>query len=232
MSSPERVVRVPRKRSETRPRILASARQLITERGLDRVSVEAIAEHAGYTRGAFYSNFASMEVLLLTLYEQHSAELISHLRSSTDEAAKPAAFESVEAAIEHVVSSLPFDVQWFRIRTSLAAQADPEPRRPRHRLRPRIDRGFGYLHPCAHRRSRWRPRQQLHRQRTPGHTRRRLHRHCSGADPICDARLMVPLARNTMNATETAVTAFARMSGKFLAATSRTHHSRMETWHR
>lgn len=128
MSSTQRVVRVPRKRSETRPRILASARQLITERGLDRVSVEAIAEHAGYTRGAFYSNFASMDVLLLALYEQHSAELISQLRSSTGEAAKPAAFESVEAAIEHVVSALPFDVQWFRIRTSLAAQADRDPK--------------------------------------------------------------------------------------------------------
>lgn len=123
MSSTDRNVRVPRKRSETRPRILASARQLMTERGLDRVSVEAIAEHAGYTRGAFYSNFASMDALLLALYEQHSTDLITQLRSSTDEASKPAAFEGIEAAIEHVVSALPFDVQWFRIRTSLAAQA-------------------------------------------------------------------------------------------------------------
>lgn len=128
MTARNQVARVPRKRSETRPRILSAARQLMTERGLDGVSIEAIAEHAGYTRGAFYSNFASMHDLLLALYEQHSDELISELRSSTNDVSQPGVFDSLEAAVAHVVSALPFDVQWFRIRTNLAVQAarDPE----------------------------------------------------------------------------------------------------------
>lgn len=120
-------VRVPRKRSETRARLLSAARSLMTERGLDRVSVEAIAEHAGYTRGAFYSNFGSINDLLLALYEQHSDELVAELRSSTNDVSRAGAFASLEEAVAHVVSALPFDVEWFRIRTNLAVQAARDP---------------------------------------------------------------------------------------------------------
>lgn len=127
LTSSSGIARVPRKRTETRPRLLAAARRLMMERGLDRVSVEAIAEQAGYTRGAFYSNFGSMDDLLLALYEQHSDELIAELRSSTDEVTQPGSFTSLEDAVAHVVSALPFDVQWFRIRSNLAAQAARDP---------------------------------------------------------------------------------------------------------
>lgn len=122
----DHVAKVPRKRSETRPRILRAARELFDEKGVDRVSVEAIAERAGYTRGAFYSNFASIDALLLALYEEHTADLTMTLRASTLEVS-PDRSKSFEEAVAHIVSAMPFDLEWFRIRCGLAARASREP---------------------------------------------------------------------------------------------------------
>lgn len=58
---------VSRRREATRQRLVDAAAQVFAETGLDAASVEAICERAGYTRGAFYSNFDSKEELFLTL---------------------------------------------------------------------------------------------------------------------------------------------------------------------
>lgn len=52
---------------QTRARLLAAAADLFTRRGVNGASVEQIAEHAGYSRGAFYSNFADKQALVAAL---------------------------------------------------------------------------------------------------------------------------------------------------------------------
>lgn len=52
---------------QTRRRLLASATTLFVERGVNGASVEQIAEHAGYSRGAFYSNFRDKQALVAAL---------------------------------------------------------------------------------------------------------------------------------------------------------------------
>lgn len=52
-------------RERTAQRLMDAAEQLIAAQGLDATSVEVIAEEAGYSRGAFYSNFKSKEDLFL-----------------------------------------------------------------------------------------------------------------------------------------------------------------------
>ena len=52
---------------QTRARLLAAAADLFTARGVNGASVEQIAEHAGYSRGAFYSNFADKQALVAAL---------------------------------------------------------------------------------------------------------------------------------------------------------------------
>lgn len=54
-------------RNRTTQRLLAAARELIAKRGLSDTSLEDIAEKAGYTRGAFYSNFSSKGDLFIEL---------------------------------------------------------------------------------------------------------------------------------------------------------------------
>lgn len=56
-----------RSRENTRARLLEAAAQVFAEVGLDGASVEAVCERAGFTRGAFYSNFDSKDELFLTL---------------------------------------------------------------------------------------------------------------------------------------------------------------------
>lgn len=59
------------KKTETREAVVAAAARLFAERGFHATSVEAITEEAGFSRGAFYSNFERKEDLLLVLLEDH-----------------------------------------------------------------------------------------------------------------------------------------------------------------
>ncbi|MCW3038138.1 MAG: TetR family transcriptional regulator [Solirubrobacterales bacterium] len=55
--------------AQTRAAILDAAAQVFAERGFVGASVEAITEAAGYSRGAFYSNFQSKEQLFAELLQ-------------------------------------------------------------------------------------------------------------------------------------------------------------------
>ncbi len=71
-------------RDQTTQRLLDAAQKLIAKKGLSAASVEDIAAAAGYTRGAFYSNFKSKGDLFIELlrrdHEETHAELAA-LRS-------------------------------------------------------------------------------------------------------------------------------------------------------
>jgi AcrR family transcriptional regulator len=66
-------------REQTTQRLLDAAQKLIAKKGLSAASVEDIAAAAGYTRGAFYSNFSSKGDLFIELlrrdHEATHAEL-------------------------------------------------------------------------------------------------------------------------------------------------------------
>ncbi|OIU83750.1 TetR/AcrR family transcriptional regulator [Microbacterium sp. AR7-10] len=56
-----------RSRENTRARLLEAAAQVFAGMGLEGATVEAVCERAGFTRGAFYSNFESKDALFLEL---------------------------------------------------------------------------------------------------------------------------------------------------------------------
>jgi AcrR family transcriptional regulator len=59
-------------REQTRQALLDAGAVVIAKRGFAATTVEDIAEHAGYTRGAFYSNFKSkLEVFIELLKTDH-----------------------------------------------------------------------------------------------------------------------------------------------------------------
>src|ERR1700726_210564 len=73
-------------RDRTTQRLLAAAGKLIAKRGLSDASLEDIAEEAGYTRGAFYSNFSSKGDLFIELLRrdhQKTTTELNALRSDT-----------------------------------------------------------------------------------------------------------------------------------------------------
>lgn len=58
-------------REETRSRLFEAAGRVFEERGIGAASIEAIAEAAGFTRGAFYSNFAGKDELIIEMLSDH-----------------------------------------------------------------------------------------------------------------------------------------------------------------
>ncbi|MDE1154692.1 MAG: TetR/AcrR family transcriptional regulator [Acidobacteriaceae bacterium] len=60
------------KKAQTRERLLEVGRKHILEHGLGDVVAERIAEEAGYSRGAFYSNFDNKDDLFLAIIEQEN----------------------------------------------------------------------------------------------------------------------------------------------------------------
>lgn len=57
-------------RQQTRQRLLAAAAVVIPREGYQAASVESISAEAGYSRGAFYSNFADKDELFAVLLQQ------------------------------------------------------------------------------------------------------------------------------------------------------------------
>jgi AcrR family transcriptional regulator len=74
-----------RSRENTRARLLEAAAQVFAEVGLDGASVEAVCERAGFTRGAFYSNFESKDELFLTLAASVADVRVSAVRTRVEE---------------------------------------------------------------------------------------------------------------------------------------------------
>lgn len=70
---------VTRRRDQTRARLLGAAHEVFGEVGMDAASVEMICERAGFTRGAFYSNFESKDELFLALITQLASEKLDEV---------------------------------------------------------------------------------------------------------------------------------------------------------
>jgi AcrR family transcriptional regulator len=68
-------------RDQTRQRLLDAALAIFMKKGFVAASVEDVAAAAGYTRGAFYSNFASKPELFLELLKREHDAIMSRMRS-------------------------------------------------------------------------------------------------------------------------------------------------------
>jgi AcrR family transcriptional regulator len=80
--TPNRLTRK-EKQAETRQRLLDAAERVFLRRGLQGSSVEEIAAEAGYTRGAFYSNFKSKDELFVELLHTRVYDRYAELARET-----------------------------------------------------------------------------------------------------------------------------------------------------
>ena len=112
--------RVTKRRAETRGRLMQAATTLFAERGFGQVSIEQICEAAGYTRGAFYSNFDSVDELFFALYQERAVVIAEQVARSLA-AGGPAG--SIPALVDRVVAALMVDRQWIMIKTDFLLHA-------------------------------------------------------------------------------------------------------------
>jgi AcrR family transcriptional regulator len=122
--SPSPVTRLTRRerQAQTRAALLDAAAKVFVEKGFLGASVEAIAEHAGYTRGAFYSNFASKEELFAELLQDRVYSIYRRIAagsaSATDRPTPREVGEQLAA-----IQTYPEGVWLFRLWLELLAHA-------------------------------------------------------------------------------------------------------------
>jgi AcrR family transcriptional regulator len=107
--------------AHTRSCLLRSAAKVFASRGLTQASIDEVAADAGYTKGAFYANFASKEDLFLAMLDERFAERLAQIQrlvSSDGEIDQQA-----RAAGEEFVDYLAADPDWQRLFFEFAAHA-------------------------------------------------------------------------------------------------------------
>lgn len=109
---PAKRIRLTREQSrdQTRERLLDAAQAMFMGKGFVGASVEDIAQAAGYTRGAFYSNFGSKSELLVELLRRDHEAVQADLRSIF---ATNTSREDMEARVLAYYSRMPQDNKAF-----------------------------------------------------------------------------------------------------------------------
>lgn len=114
--------RVTKRRAQTRQRLLDAALEVFAAEGFGRSTVEQICDRAGYTRGAFYSNFSSLNELFLAMWEQRSRAMLDGVRAAAT-AQNVAEASDVRAVVETVLGAVPVDDAWYRVTAEFTAHA-------------------------------------------------------------------------------------------------------------
>jgi AcrR family transcriptional regulator len=81
MSKPGKKLRKSRAQAkvDTRDALLTTGMQLFAKHGLDAPSLDAICEHAGFTRGAFYVHFRDRDEFLVAVMDRVGTQFLDRL---------------------------------------------------------------------------------------------------------------------------------------------------------
>ena len=114
-----------RRRSETRRRLVEAAIQEFSRRGIDATSVEHLCTAAGFTRGAFYSNFATKDDVCVEVMRHVAEDQVSMYRSSLAALPDEMTTEQIIAGILDVNQAGP-EVMRTLMEIDLRAYRNPE----------------------------------------------------------------------------------------------------------
>lgn len=124
------------RREATRQRVLDAAREVFAERGVIGGTVEDICERAGFTRGAFYSNFADKDDVLQALIAREHGRLSEHVDAGFarleetlggDDSAAADAGATMAAVADWLLRAVPDDRLFSLIQTELEIHAVRDP---------------------------------------------------------------------------------------------------------
>nr|WP_315400330.1 TetR/AcrR family transcriptional regulator [uncultured Duganella sp.] len=107
--------------AQTRARLIETARQLFVANGYGGTSIRDIADRAGYSQGAFYSNFAGKEEVLLELLRGHMEAEGAQLAALAAGAGR--APQQIFDELESWAASLNRDAAWSMLSIELQLHA-------------------------------------------------------------------------------------------------------------
>lgn len=107
--------------AETRAQLLTTARQLFFEDGYHPTSLEKVADAAGYSKGAVYSNFRNKDELCMAVLDEVRAERLGEIVDMMAQADTPARIDALRTWAERVIG----DPGWTTLEVEFAAHARP-----------------------------------------------------------------------------------------------------------
>jgi AcrR family transcriptional regulator len=112
-------------KARTRADLIVAARRVFLERGFHAATLDEIAEEAGYTKGAVYSNFSGKDDLFLALLAEHYAD-----RAELYEALvlTPGDLEETNRAVARVMlEAYELEPAWWPLVSDFASHAARHP---------------------------------------------------------------------------------------------------------
>ncbi len=134
--SPRRLTRA-EQREHTRVCLVAAAAKVFSRRGFDKASLDEVAEEAGFTKGAVYSNFKGKEDLFLATIDAHFEERLASIKRVMQE--DPGEEGIAHAAGMDFMQRLNADPEYFALFFEFWAYAQRNPAVKRKFL-PRVQR--------------------------------------------------------------------------------------------
>ncbi|MFC9330434.1 TetR/AcrR family transcriptional regulator [Kitasatospora sp. NPDC057015] len=116
---------VTKRRPRTRAALLRAALETFAEYGFHAAPIETICERAGYTRGAFYSNFSSKEELFLALFDEHSERIVARITTLADSIA--AEDLTLQGLVDVLSDVEPAERDWYLVTTEFTLHAIRDP---------------------------------------------------------------------------------------------------------
>ena len=121
-----------RRKENTRAKLVRASLDVFVEKGIDGATVDDLARAAGFTRGAFYSNFSTREEVFIALFDEVTAELIAIANSSVEAAvagptgggAAPAMLiDDADVMLAVFEGIRPFGRQWYLLYSDAIARS-------------------------------------------------------------------------------------------------------------
>ena len=134
--SPRRLTRA-EQRENTRVCLVQAAAKVFTRRGYDNASLDEVAEEAGFTKGAVYSNFKGKEDLFLATIDAHFEERLESIKRVMQE--DPGEEGIAHAAGMDFMQKLNADPEYFALFFEFWAYAQRNPA-VKKKFLPRIQR--------------------------------------------------------------------------------------------
>lgn len=117
-------MRITKRRAETRARLLDAAFRVFAAKGFGQARIDDVCEAAGYTRGAFYSNFTSLDELFFELYDERAAIIAGQV---TEALATAPDDPSIPDTIARTAATLLLDRDWLLVKTDFLLHAARHP---------------------------------------------------------------------------------------------------------
>lgn len=113
-----------KRRAETRAKLIEAAFRVFADKGFGLVRIDDVCSAAGYTRGAFYSQFDNLDELFFTLYDERAQIIANQVAEAI---LVDADTTNIEAAIERVTATLLLDRDWLLVKTDFLMYAARHP---------------------------------------------------------------------------------------------------------